>query len=177
MMGITLELYLDHQIIRGELRVNEGQRPIDVLNAVKDNIIEVTDAWSVSLHAEAPPTRLDRVRVRRPSVLVAIVRNATRMPPRSVRVAFVEKRPIQMEVGLGPYAASGTFYVSGRENVSSREVESPLLGLEHDADGRFFLPFTQACLRSQYSPRWKVDADLMLVNRAAISYSYLLPAV
>ena len=46
-----------------------------------------------------------------------------------------------------------------------------------DPMGRFFVPFTQARLKSQYSPRWKVDGELVLINRGAISYSHLLPTL
>jgi hypothetical protein len=164
-VAITLELYLDHQIIRGELPLEDGQRPIDALNSAKGGVLQLTDAWSVSLHAEAPPVRMDAVRVRRHSVLIVVLRSAVPLPPRILRTGFVEKRPILVEVGLGPFAMSGTFHVTGHEPES-------LASLEHDPVGRFFVPFTQARLKSQYSPRWKVEADLMLVNRGAISYSF-----
>src|SRR4051812_38503682 len=41
-VAVTLELYLDHQIIRGELPLDDGQRPIDVLNSAKDGLLQLT---------------------------------------------------------------------------------------------------------------------------------------
>jgi hypothetical protein len=169
-VATTLELYLDHQIIRGDLPMDDGQRPIDVLNTAKGGVIQLSDGWSVSLHAEAPPTRLGTVRVRRQNILVVIPRSKVQLPPRVMRTGFVEKRPLRAEIGLGPFAVAGSFYVTGHEPET-------LASLEHDPGGRFFVPFTQARLRSQYSPRWKVDSDLMFVNRGAISYSYTLPTL
>lgn len=166
-MTITLELYLEHQIIRGDLPIDEGQRPIDLLNTAKGGVIQLSDAWSVSLHAEAPPTRMGAVRVRRHSIMVVIPRSKVPLPPRVLRTGFVEKHPLRVEIGLGPFAVAGAYYVTGHEPET-------LASLEHDPGGRFFVPFTQARLKSQYSPRWKVDHDLMFVNRGAISYSYLL---
>ena len=169
-MGITLELYLDHQIIRGDLPMDEGQRPIDLLNSAKGSVIQLTNAWSVSLHAEAPPTHMNAVRVRRSGVLVVMLRTRVHLPPRRMRMGFVEKHPLRVEIGLGPFSVAGSFHVTGHESDT-------LASLEVDANGRFFVPFTEARLKSQYSPRWKVDADLMFVNRGAISYSYLLPTL
>jgi hypothetical protein len=167
---ITLELYLDHQIIRGDLPIDEGQRPIDLLNSAKGGVVQLSDAWSVSLHAEAPPTRLDTVRVRRHAILAVVPRSKVQLPPRVMRTGFVEKHPLRIEVGIGPFAVAGSFYVTGHEAET-------LASLEHDPGGRFFVPLTHARLKSQYSPRWKVDGDLMFVNRGAITYSYLLPTL
>jgi hypothetical protein len=169
-VGATLELYLDHQIIRGDLPMEEGQRPIDLLNTAKGGVIQLTDAWSVSLHAETPPTRMETVRVRRNGILVVIPRSRVHLPPRGLRSGFVEKRPLRVEVGVGPFFVAGSFYITGHEPES-------LASLEHDPGGRFFVPLTDGRLKSQYSPRWKVDADLLFVNRGAINYSYLLPTV
>lgn len=169
-MGITLELYLDHQIIRGDLATEDGVRPIDQLNAAKDGVIVLSDAWSVSLHAEAPPTRMESVRVRRAAILVVIPRSSVQLPPRILRTGFVEKHPLRVEVGLGPFSVVGSFHVTCHQPET-------LASLEHDAGGRFFLPITRARLKSQYSPRWKVDNDLMFLNRGAIHYSSLLPGL
>jgi hypothetical protein len=169
-MVITLELYLDHQIIRGDLPTEEGHRPIDQLNNAKGGVIVLSDAWSVSLHAESQPVRMETVRVRRHGILVVIPRSKVQLPPRILRTGFVEKIPLRVEVGLGPFSVAGSFYVTGHESET-------LASLEHDAGGRFFVPFTQARLKSQYSPRWKVDGELMFVNRGAINYSYLLPTL
>lgn len=166
-MAITLELYLDHQIIRGDLPIDEGQRPIDLLNTAKGGVVQLADAWSVSLHAEAPPVHLNNVRVRRNGILVVIPRSKVQLPPRVLRSGFVEKHPLRVGIGLGPFTVTGSYYVTGHEPET-------LASLEHDPGGRFFVPFTQARLKSQYSPRWKVDGDLLFVNRGAISYSYLL---
>jgi hypothetical protein len=169
-VAITLELYLDHQIIRGDLPIEEGQRPIDILNTAKGGVIQLSDAWSVSLHAEAPPAKMGAVRVRRNGILVVIPRSKVQLPPRVLRTGFVEKHPLRVEIGLGPFAVAGAYHVTGHEPET-------LASLEHDPGGRFFVPFTQARLKSQYSPRWKVDGDLMFVNRGAIAYSYLLPTL
>ena len=169
-MGITLELYLDHQIIRGDLAPEDGVRPIDQLNAVKGGVIALSDAWSVSLHAEAPPTRMESVRVRRAAILVVIPRSSVQLPPRILRTGFVEKHPLRVEVGLGPFTMVGSFHVTGHEPET-------LASLEQDVGGRFFVPLTQARLKSHYSPRWRVDSDLMFVNRGAVNYTSLPPGL
>src|SRR5262245_47373080 len=111
-MGITLELYLDHQIVRGDLPTEEGLRPIDQLNSAKGGVFVLSDVWSVSLHAEAPPTRMESVRVRRHGILVVIPRSRVQLPPRILRTGFVEKHPLRVEVGLGPFSVTGSFYVT-----------------------------------------------------------------
>lgn len=164
-VAISLEMYLDHQIIRGDLRSDEGQRPIDLLNGVNGGIIQLSKAWSASLHAEAPPVWLDTVRIRRHQILLMIPRTTVILPPRIVRLGYVEKRPLQIRAALGPYVVQGAFHVTNHEHV-------PLTCLEMDVTGRFFVPLTDASLTSQYSTRWKVDADAVFVNRAAVSYTY-----
>ena len=167
-MAITLELYLEHQIIRGDFKDEPGHRPIDLLNSVAGGMIALSDAWSASLHVEAPPVWLDTVRVRRSQILMVIAHNTIPLPPRRFRVGFVEKRPLRAVVGLGPFAVAGTMHVGTHEQAS-------VITLEHDVTGRFFIPVTEAEVRSQYHPRWLINADLMFVNRAAISYSYATP--
>jgi hypothetical protein len=167
-VAITLELYLEHQIIRGSFKDEPGQRPIDLLNSVAGGMIGLSDAWSASLHVEAPPVWLDAVRVRRSQILMVIAQNTTPLPPRRFRVGFVEKRPLRAVVGLGPFSVAGTMHVGSHEQAS-------VMTLEHDVSGRFFIPVTEAQVRSQYHPRWLIEADLMFVNRAAISYSYAMP--
>ena len=84
-VAITLELYLEHQIIRGDFKEEPGHRPIDLLNSVAGGMIALTDAWSASLHEEAPPVWLDTVRVRRAQILMVIAQNTTPLPPRQPR--------------------------------------------------------------------------------------------
>ena len=167
-MAMTLELYLEHQIIRGEFKDEPGQRPIDLLNSASGGMIVLTDAWSASLHAEAPPVRLHSVRVKRASILLVVAQNTAPLPPRRFRVGFVEKRPVHSVVGLGPFTVSGMLHVATHEHSSIANVE-------YDATGRFFIPVTGAEVRSQYHPRWRIEADLMLVNRGAIGYTCAVP--
>ncbi|MFN8633834.1 MAG: hypothetical protein U0893_08275 [Chloroflexota bacterium] len=164
-MAVTLEMYLEHQIVRGDLRSEEGQRPIDLLNGVNGGIIQLSNAWSASLHAEAPPAWLDTVRIKRNQILVMIPRTSVLLAPRIVRLGYVEKRPLHIQAAIGPYVVTGSFYVTNHEHV-------PLTALEQDVTGRFFVPLTDACLTSQHSTRWKVQADAMFVNRGAVSYTY-----
>jgi hypothetical protein len=167
-VAITLELYLEHQIIRGDFKDEPGHRPIDLLNSVGGTMIVLSDAWSASLHAEAPPVRLDTVRVKRTQILLVVAQNTAPLPPRRFRVGFVEKRPMRAMVGLGPFSVAGTIHVGSHE-------QSSITTLEHDVSGRFFIPVTQAEVRSQYHPRWRIEADLMFVNRAAITFSSTTP--
>ena len=167
-MAITLELYLEHQIIRGEFKDDPGQRHIDLLNSASGGMIMLTDAWSASLDAEAPPVRLDSVRVKRTSILLVVAQNTAPLPPRRFRVGFVEKRPLHAVVGLGPFSVAGALHVATHE-------QSSLANVEYDASGRFFIPVTGAEVRSQYHPRWRIEAELMLVNRGAITYSCAVP--
>jgi hypothetical protein len=158
-------MYLEHQIIRGDLRAEEGQRPIDLLNGVNGGVIQLSNAWSASLHVEAPPTWLDTVRIRRNQVLLMIPRTSVLLAPRIVRLGYVEKRPLRVSAAIGPYVVQGMFHVTNHEHV-------PLTSLEQDVTGRFFVPLTEATLTSQHSARWKVEADAMFVNRAAVTYTY-----
>ena len=164
-MAITLELYLPHQVIRGNLREDSGQRAIDVLNAAGSQVVILTDALSASLHVQMPPSKLGVVRVRRPQILVIVPQSTATLPPRRVRVGYIEKRPFQVGFGLGPFVITGTVHVNMQE-------QNPITSLEHDASGRFFIPLTQGCLKSQYDPSWSLPADLIFINRAAITYSY-----
>lgn len=167
-LAITLELYMEHQIIRGSFKDDPTHRPIDLLNSVAGGMIGLTDAWSASLHVEAPPVWLDVVRVKRSQILMVIAQNTSPLPPRRFRVGFVEKQPLRAVVGLGPFSVAGTMHVGSHEQAS-------IITLEHDVTGRFFVPVTEAQVRSQYHPRWVIEADLMFVNRSAISYTYSVP--
>jgi hypothetical protein len=166
-VAITLEVYLAHQVIRGKLRDDSGLRAIDVLNAATSQIVTLTDAMTASMHAQAPPARIGVVRIRRPQILLVVPQTVEALPPRRFRVGFVEKKPLAVGVGLGPFVVSGTIHVSPNE-------PNPITGLEHDPSGRFFLPITQATLTSLYDPRWSLAAELMFLNRAAVSCSYPL---
>jgi len=165
-VSITLELYLEHQIIRGSYKSTmDGSnfRAVDLLNYVTGDVIELTDAWSASLHVQAPPVWADVARVKRDSVYLAIPQDVGPLPPRQLRVAFVEKLPVQAVLGLGPFAITGTVYVP-------KDREGTLGDLEHDPTGRYFVPATNAQVRSQYHPNWRVDADVLLFNHGAMSY-------
>ena len=169
-MAITLELYLEHQIVRGnfESSMDDSKfRPIDLLNFVTGEVIELADAWSASLHVESPPAWADVLRAKREHVFLVIPQDTRPLPPPQHRVTVVEKRPIQAVVGLGPFAVSGTLYVpSDREGTIS--------DLEHDPTARYFIPITEAEVRSQYHPRWRVKSDLVLFNHSAMSYVHKL---
>ena len=128
--GHHAELYLDHQIVRGNLALESGQRPVDVLNSVKGGVIQLSDAWSVSLHADTAGPHGHRARAQerhsggdleKPGAAAA----AAASGPGSSR-----KRPMRVEIGLGPFAVTGTFYVASHEQDS-------LVSLEHDPGGRF----------------------------------------
>ena len=165
-MAITLELYLEHQIVRGSYKSSmDGSnfRPVDLLNYVTGDVIELTDAWSASLHVQAPPVWADVARVKRDRVYLVIPQDIGALPPRQVRVTFVEKRPLRAVLGLGPYAVTGTTYIP-------KDRDGVLGDLEHDPTGRYFVPATQAQVRSQYHPKWRVDADVLLFNHGALSY-------
>ena len=167
-MAITLELYLEHQIIRGSFgryKDDSNFRPIDLLNYVTGEIIELTDAWSASLHVEAPPAWLDTVRVKRSQILLVVAQDTTPLPPRQLRITFVEKRPFRAVLGLGPFSVSGTLHLNPQEQES-------LAALEHDSSGRFFVPVTDATVRSQYHKRWQIAAQVMFVNHGAIGYTH-----
>lgn len=169
-MAITLELYLEHQIIRGNFQSSMDDsnfRPVDLLNYVTGDVVELTDAWSASLHVEAAPVWLDVVRVKRERIFLVFAQNPKPLPPRQLRVAFVQKRPVRAVLGLGPFAVAGTMYIPS-------DREDTLVALEHDSTGRFFVPVTEAQVRSQYHPRWLVNADVMFFNHAAIGYIHTL---
>ncbi|MGE3270126.1 MAG: hypothetical protein AB7P40_15345 [Chloroflexota bacterium] len=168
-MAITLELYLAHQVIRGDMRDDSGQRTIDVLNAATSQVIALGDALAASIHVQAPPARLGAVRIRRPQILIIVPQTVEALPPRRVRVGYVEKRLLHVGFGLGPFTVTGGVHVNPNE-------QNPIASLEHDASGRFFIPVTNACLKSQYDPRWSLPAELLFINRGAISYSYALAA-
>jgi hypothetical protein len=166
-VAIILEVYLAHQVIRGTLRDDSGHRAIDVLNAATSQIVTLTDAMMASMHAQAPPTKVSLVRVRRPQILLVVPQTVEALPPRRFRVGFVEKKPLTVGVGLGPFIVNGTLHVSPNEL-------NPITSLEHDPSGRFFLPITQATMTSLYDPRWTLSAELLFLNRAAIGCSYPL---
>jgi hypothetical protein len=163
MVAITLEVYLEHQVIRGNLRDDSGQRAIDVLNSAQSQIVTLSEAMAASMHAQSPPMKVGLVRIRRPQILLVVPQTVEALPPRRFRVGFVEKRPLGVGVGLGPFVVTGTIHTSPNE-------PNPIISLEHDPSGRFFLPITQARLASLYDPRWSLQAELIhSVADAAVS--------
>jgi hypothetical protein len=164
-VAITLEVYLTHQVIRGSLRDDSGHRVIDILNTAQNQIVTLSDALAASMHAQAPPSKLSLVRIRRPQILLVVPQSVETLPPRRFRVGFVEKRPFNVGVGIGPFVVTGTIHTNTTE-------PNPITSLEHDPSGRFFLPITQARISSLYDPRWSLNAELVFLNRAAIASSY-----
>lgn len=168
-MATTLELYLEHQIIRGDYRDEEGQRTIDLLNSTASGaIIVLANAWSASLHHQAPPTRLHTARVRRPSVYMIVPPSGAPLPARRFRTHFSERQPIRAIVGVGPFTVAGTHYIGVHEQVS-------IVTIEHDPTGRFFIPITDCVVRSQYNPKWTFEAPVVFANRNAIAFTAPLP--
>ena len=169
-MTTTLELYLEHEIVRGTFEGStDGSRfrVIDQLNFVTGEVIELTDAWSASLHVESPPLWADVLRAKREHVFLVIPQDTGPLPPPKHRVTMVEKRPVRAVVGLGPFAVAGTLYVPN-------DREGTISDLEHDPTSRYFIPITAAEVRSKYHPRWRVDAGLVLFNHAAMRYVHKL---
>ena len=169
-VAITLELYLEHQIMRGTFQSAMDDtkfRAVDLLNFVTGDVIELTDAWSASLHVESPPNWFDVVRAQRQHVFLVVPHDLKPLPPPQHRVTVVEKQPLRAVVGLGPFSVAGTLYIPS-------DRQGTLSDVEHDPTGRYFIPITEAEVRSQYHPRWRVNADLLLFNRAAMTYVHKL---
>lgn len=167
-VATTLELYLRDRVIRGDVKEEFGQRPIDLLNGARGGILVLNDAWSASLHASAPPSHLTRVRVQRSQILIAVPQDPAPLPARQFRLGYVEKRPVRSAVGLGPFTVTGAVHIGLHE-------QSAVGSLEHDAGGRFFIPFTAAVLKSEYDPTWSLETELLFVNRAEITYTTPTP--
>jgi hypothetical protein len=160
---------LEHQIIRGDFRDEEGQRTVDLLNsAASGAIIALANAWTASLHYQATPARLHTARVRRTQVFMVVPSDAAPLPPRRFRTGFSERQALRALVGLGPFTVAGTHYIGLHEQPT-------LVTIEHDPTGRFFIPITDAVVRSQYNPKWTFEAPLILINRGAIAFTAPLP--
>jgi len=163
-VATILELYLRDLAIRGELRNETNRRVVDLLNESAASVIGLSEAWFRSVHVQAPPNKLGTVRISRTQVLFVIPHDTAPPGPRRLRSGFVEKRPRPVAVGVGPYFVSGTFHV-GPFDPPSLEVTG------NETGDRSFVPITRARVTSQYHAGWSLDAGVILVNRAAISYS------
>ena len=167
-MGVTLELYLRDQVIRGELSAGQG-RPLDVLNTAGEGYVILDNALAGSLHVDALPIRLGTVRVHREQILLVVPHDSSsRMAP-LLRAGWVEKKRVRVMVGLGPLMTSGVFHVGSWEG-DQFSVEH----LARGQDGRIFLPATEATVRSVYDPSWSVECPSVFIPRPAISYLALL---
>lgn len=167
-MITTLELYLRDQVIRGELKNETGRRAVDLLNEPAGGMIVLNDAWSGSTYAEGPPVKLGTVRVQRSHVLFAIPHDVAPQLPKQLRSNFVEKRPVPVAVGAGPFLIVGMMHV-GRYDLPSLDP-----GV-NESKGRAFVPLTGAHLTSQHTPGQSLDVGVVLLNRTAISYTYSPP--
>jgi hypothetical protein len=161
----TVELYLRDQVVRGELRTDAGRRAVDVLNESPSGVIALGEASARSIHFfKGSATKLGAVRVQRAHVLLVVPYDASLLGPRQVRAGYVEKVPRSVAVGLGPFFLTGTLHV-GRYDAPSIELAA------NDPGGRTFVPLTDVRLRSQYDAEWWLDVELLLLNRAAISFT------
>jgi len=158
-----LKIYLRDQVIRGRLRGESSHRPVDVLNEASGGAITLDEASARGVHAAGSPIELGTVRVPRAQILFAIALEVAPQLPRQLRTGFVEKRPQPVTVGVGPFVVSGTIHV-GR-------YDSPTLEASGTDTGRGFVALTRARLTSQDDPEQPVDAIMVLLNRAAITYT------
>lgn len=168
-MGVTVEVYLRDQVIRGELPDGQG-RPLDQLNNARENYIILGNALSGSLHVDAPPMKLGTVRVQRDQILLVVPHDAPSMVAPRLRSGWVEKRRARVIVGLGPLAVTGSLHMGQWEGTTEVTVEQ----IARSSDARAFLPATQATVASQYDPNWSIESGSVFLARAAIGYVCLL---
>ena len=162
----VVDFYLRDQIIRGELSASQG-RPLDLLNNKLENFVILGNALSKSLHAAGEPTRLGQTRLHKDQLLLAIPRDEPQTLAAPIRGAWVEKRSARVQIGLGPLVVTGTLHFGQWESIT-------LDAIGRNADGRAFLPATGARVTSLYHPSWVVEADSVLLARAAMGYISLV---
>jgi hypothetical protein len=167
-MSVVVDFYLRDQIIRGELPTNQG-RPLDILNNRLENFLILENAMSKSLHMAAEPFRLGQTRLHKEHLLLAVPRDEPRNLAAPIRGGWVEKRFARVAVGLGPLVVSGNLHFGQWESVTPDAIG-------RNADGRAFLPATEARIRSLYLPDWAVEAPSALLARGAMGYISLMSA-
>ena len=163
-MATILELYLRDLAIRGELRNESNRRAVDLLNEPSSGVIALSDAWFRSVHVQAPPSKIGAVRVIRAHVLFVIPHDTAPPGPRRLRSGYVEKRPRPAAVGVGPFFVTGTIHV-GPYDPPSIEATA------HETGELPFVPITRARVTSQYHAGWALEAGVLLLNRAAMSFT------
>lgn len=167
-MSVIVDFYLRDQIIRGELSANQA-RPLDLLNNRLENVVILANALSKSLHVAAEPFRLGQTRLHKEQLLLAVPRDEPQPVAAPIRGGWVEKRAARVMVGLGPLIVTGNLHFGQWESVT-------LDAIGRNADGRAFLPATEARISSLYFPEWAVEAPSVFLARAAMGYISLLSA-
>jgi len=161
-MGIVVDFYLRHQVIRGELTADHG-RLLDLLNNTMEKFVVLGSALSKSLHVAAEPIKLGPTRLHKDQLLLAVPHDGAQAAAAPIRGGWVEKRSARVTVGVGPLIVSGNMHFGQWEYVTLDRIA-------RDIDGRAFLPVTYARITSLYHPAWVVEAKSVLVARAAMAY-------
>lgn len=167
-MSVIVDFYLRDQIIRGELSA-DSVRPLDLLNNRLENVVILVNALSKSLHVAAEPLRLGPTRLHKEQLLLAVPRDEPPPVAAPIRGGWVEKRATRVMVGLGPLVVTGNLHFGQWESVT-------LDTIGRNADGRAFVPATEARITSLYYPDRVVAAPSVFLARAAMGYISLPPA-
>lgn len=165
---VPVELLLRDQHIAGGLVVHDG-RVLDRFNGTRDDSLIVHQATARSLHYLDEGRPIDSARVRKARILLAVPHDAPPTGPPARNKLWVERRPVAVELAVGPFVLSGTMHVSPREPLSLEE-------LGRDDAGRAFIPITRATIRVLYGPDPLRDSPVVFALAAGIDALRLLPA-
>ena len=166
-MSVTLDVYLRDQVIRGELAI-DGNRPLDQFNGALESHVLLEDACVQSLYVDGPPAALGAVRIQKERILLAIPCDGPPTVARQLRGVWVPKTGVRLMIGLEGLTIIGTFHVRNPEHASLDRIMRA-------AEGRAFLPVTDARVRWLHRPDWSVEAPSIFVAHVAIGYICLIP--
>jgi len=158
-MPVRVELYLRNRVIRGEL-ATDGVRTLDRFNR-HDPAITLQDAQVASFHVAVRPRALGTVRVDKSQVLLVVPDDTDEQM--TLRGAWVPKKRVQAEAGVGPLDVRGTFHLGSSPKSS---LEQLLFGDEE----RIYIPVTNALVTCEYHQGWSAALPTVFLMRRVVEF-------
>ncbi|HUY92026.1 MAG TPA: hypothetical protein VMV10_25015 [Pirellulales bacterium] len=151
-------LLVDEHLVVGEVQTR-GQRLLEVLNDHLTDWLHVYDVHLARREAKTSSVEaLNEVAIRKSELKLALLGGGKHESPEKRRFSFVDKR-LHFAVALvGGYEVRGRLHLKG-----SSDVDRVLVEMSN------FVPLTEATVAHAGMAGEKLDASVVLINKAAIS--------
>jgi hypothetical protein len=159
-MEIGVELYLRDRVVCGLLSTYEG-RTLDLFNDPRVDCINVYESQTESLHLSAEPRESGTLSIQKKKILLIVPYDVPPTLQAKLRGWWVPKRPVRVEVGIGPFSLEGLLHYWQNDAISLHEIAC-------GPSSRSYIPITEVMLESVYRQEWTAQRETVFALRSAI---------